>query len=449
MSLALEAAARLAHRGASATDNPTEAHAREEAESLVKDVLLGDGLPVLGWRDVPVNPDVLGASARSAMPTIRQVLVGRPAGSDDDSWERQRYVARREMEHRALARGLEPFDVCSLSCRTVVYRGLLNGGQLGAFFPDLRDPAFDTAIAVFHERYATNTMPRWELAQPFRLLAHNGEINTLWGNRNAMAMRGPLLDAPAFGPLADRVRDPIRPRGSDSASLDNALELLVRAGRSPVHATMMLVPQAWEKYPDVEPAVNAFYEYHQCVLEPWDGPAALAYSDGVQVAVSLDRNGLRPCRYKIRADGMVVAGFEVGVVDFDPRDVVETGKRGPGGVFLAGGQAGVRAHAAHRASGAAPRGDACAAHLPGLCERNTRCHVRGAVAARRARGSARLALPPGRSGSPQGRPAAHSLRSQGERRARTHSGAAGARCGAAASRAHRPARARGAGDRGG
>ncbi|MFN9204595.1 MAG: glutamate synthase large subunit [Gemmatimonas sp.] len=374
VSLALEAAARLAHRGASATDNsadgagmltqiprrlfilaasrlgihlpadasigvgmcflPTDAQARAEAETLMRDVLLGDGLPVLGWRDVPVNPDVLGASARGAMPTIRQVLVGRPAGSDDDSWERQLYVARREMEHRALARGLEPFYVCSLSCRTVVYKGLLNGGQLGAFFPDLRDPAFETAIAVFHERYATNTMPRWELAQPFRLLAHNGEINTLWGNRNAMAMRGPLLDAPAFGPLADRVRDPIRPRGSDSASLDNALELLVRAGRSPVHATMMLVPQAWEKYPDVEPAVKAFYEYHQCVLEPWDGPAALAYSDGVQVAVSLDRNGLRPCRYKIRADGMVVAGSEVGIVDFDPRDVVETGKLGPGGVFL-------------------------------------------------------------------------------------------------------------------
>ena len=374
ISLALGAAARMAHRGASATDNsadgaglltqiprrlfilaasrlgihlpadasiavgmcflPTQANACEEAMSLIKDVLLGDGLPVLGWRDVPVRPEVLGTSARAAMPAIKQVLVGRPAGADDDTWERQLYTARREMEHRALARGLEPFYICSLSCRTVVYKGLLTGHQLGDFFPDLRDPAFESAIAVFHERYATNTMPRWELAQPFRMLAHNGEINTLWGNRNAMAMRGTLLDAPAFGAQAERVREPIRPRGSDSASLDNALELLARAGRSPVHATMMLVPQAWEKFPDVEPAVKAFYEYHQCVIEPWDGPAALAYSDGVQVAVSLDRNGLRPCRYKIRADGMVVAGSEVGIVDFDPRDVVETGKLGPGGVFL-------------------------------------------------------------------------------------------------------------------
>lgn len=374
VSLALEAAARLAHRGASATDHsadgagllaqiprrlfilaasrlgihlpadaaigvgmcflPTEAQACEEAMGLVTDVLLGDGIPVLGWREVPVRADVLGASARAAMPAIRQVLVGRPAGADDETWERQLYLARREMEHRALARGLEPFYICSLSCRTVVYKGLLNGGQLGAFFPDLRDPAFETAIAVFHERYATNTMPRWELAQPFRMLAHNGEINTLWGNRNAMAMRGTLLETPAFAERADRLRDPIRPRGSDSGSLDNALELLVRAGRSPVHATMMLVPQAWEKFPDVEPAVKAFYEYHQCVIEPWDGPAALAFSDGITVAVSLDRNGLRPCRYKIRADGMVVAGSEVGIVDFDPRDVVETGKLGPGGVFL-------------------------------------------------------------------------------------------------------------------
>ena len=371
--LALEAAARLAHRGATATDSsadgaglltqiprrffvlaasrlglhlsadatlaigmcflPVDAAAQADAVSLVEAVLTGDGLPVLGWRDVPVNPDVLGPSARSAMPVIRQVLIGRPVGADDESWERQLYLARREIEHRALARELALY-LCSMSCRTIVYKGLLTGGQLGQFFPDLRDAAFETAIAIFHERYATNTLPRWELAQPFRAVAHNGEINTLWGNRNAMAMRAPLLDAPKFGPLAERVRDPIRPLGSDSASLDNALELLVRAGRSPVHAAMMLVPQAWEKFPDVEPAVKAFYEYHQCLIEPWDGPAALAYTDGVQVAVSLDRNGLRPCRYKIRADGMVVAGSEVGIVDFDPRDVVESGKLGPGGVLV-------------------------------------------------------------------------------------------------------------------
>jgi glutamate synthase (ferredoxin) len=373
--LALEALARLAHRGATGTDKsadgagvltqiprrlfilslsrqglhlaadasfavgmcflPTDAANHALAVSVIEDVLATDGLPLIGWRDVPVRPDVLGKAARDAMPHIRQVIVGRPASvADDDAWERLLYLARREMEHRAEALGLTQFYFCSFSCRTLIYKGLFTGGQLAEFYPDLREPAFESAIAVFHERYATNTLPRWELAQPFRLLGHNGEINTLWGNRNAMAMRAGLLDSPAFGSAGGRIRDPIRPRGSDSASLDNALELLVRAGRSPVHAAMMLVPQAWEKYPDVEPAVKAFYEYHQCVIEPWDGPAALAYSDGVQVAVSLDRNGLRPCRYKIRADGMVVAGSEVGIADFDPRDVVESGKLGPGGVLL-------------------------------------------------------------------------------------------------------------------
>jgi len=375
VALALEAAARLAHRGATGTDLsadgagvltqiprrlfilaasrqglhlpadaalavgmcflPTDPDALALSIRVINEVLLADGLPLLGWRDVPVRPEVLGASAREAMPSIKQVLVGKPAGvTDDEAWDRLLYLARREMEHRAEALGLAPFYMCSFSCRTLVYKGLFTGGQLADFYPDLRDPAFESAIAVFHERYATNTLPRWELAQPFRMLGHNGEINTLWGNRNAMAMRAGLLDSPQFGTAGARLRDPIRPRGSDSASLDNALELLVRSGRSPVHAAMMLVPQAWEKYPDVEPAVKAFYEYHQCVIEPWDGPAALAYSDGVQVAVSLDRNGLRPCRYKIRADGMVVAGSEVGIVDFDPRDVVESGKLGPGGVLL-------------------------------------------------------------------------------------------------------------------
>jgi len=373
--LALEALARLAHRGATGSDKsadgagvltqiprrlfilaasrqglhlsadasfavgmcflPSDADGMRLATRVIEEVLAADNLPLIGWRDVPVRPDVLGKSARAAMPRIRQVIVARPDGvTDDDAWERLLYLARREMEHRADALGLHPFYFCSFSCRTVIYKGLCTGGQLAEFYPDLLEPSFESAIAVFHERFATNTLPRWELAQPFRLLGHNGEINTVWGNRNAMAMRAGLLDSPQFGTNGVRLRDPIRPGGSDSASLDNALELLVRAGRSPVHAAMMLVPQAWEKYPDVEPAVKAFYEYHQCVIEPWDGPAALAYSDGVQVAVSLDRNGLRPCRYKIRADGMVVAGSEVGIVDFDPRDVVESGKLGPGGVLL-------------------------------------------------------------------------------------------------------------------
>jgi len=314
---------------------PVAPAGRARARSLVESVLSSDGIPLLGWRDVPVEPDVLGAAARASMPHIVQALVGCPAAASSVSdWELALYLARREMERRALGCGLAPFYCASFSCRTIVYKAMLSGAQLPRFFTDFRYPEFETAIAVFHERYATNTQPSWELAQPFRLLAHNGEINTLWGNRNAMTMRQPMMSLPAFGDKGDRVRDVIDPRGSDSASLDNAMELFVRGGRTPVQSAMMLVPEAWEKYPDLDADVKAFYEYHQCVIEPWDGPAALAFSDGITVAAAVDRNGLRPCRYKLRRDGVVVLGSEVGLVDFDPADVVETGRVGAGEVLL-------------------------------------------------------------------------------------------------------------------
>ncbi|MGH7534392.1 MAG: glutamate synthase central domain-containing protein, partial [Gemmatimonadales bacterium] len=177
-------------------------------------------------------------------------------------------------------------------------------------------------------------LPSWPLAQPFRLLAHNGEINTLWGNRNAMAMRQPMLESPLWGPRVERIRDVIWAEGSDSASLDNAMELFVRSGRDPVHTLMMMIPQAWEKYPDLHPSIKAFYEYHQCVHEPWDGPAAVSFSDGILAGAIVDRNGLRPCRSQVRNDGLVTAGSEVGLVDFDPHDVVESGKVGPGEVLM-------------------------------------------------------------------------------------------------------------------
>ena len=375
VSMALEAVARVAHRGAASTDNsgdgaglltqiparlfyrdayrlglhlqpglpfgvgafflPREPEALGAAVAMVEEVLAGDGIPFLGWRDVPHNPVALGPTARASCPVIRQVLVGRPAlAADEDAWERALYLARREMERRAEARNLGGFYVCSLSCRTVVYKALLTGTQLPAFYTDFRDPEYESAIAVFHQRYSTNTLPSWPLAQPFRLLAHNGEINTLWGNRNAMTMRQPMLASPVWGERIERLREVIWKDGSDSASLDNAMELLVRSGRDVVHTSMMMIPQAWEKYADLDPAVKAFYEYHQCVLEPWDGPAALAFTDGILAGAAVDRNGLRPCRYKVRRDGLVVAGSEVGLVDLDPREVVECGKVGPGEVLV-------------------------------------------------------------------------------------------------------------------
>ncbi|HEX4601352.1 MAG TPA: glutamate synthase large subunit [Gemmatimonadales bacterium] len=379
MRLALQALDRVAHRGAAATDNsgdgagvltqiperllrdeaerqgvalapeqpfavgafflPADPAALARATALVEEVLGAEGLPVLGWRDVPLDRAVLGAGARATCPTIRHAFVAAPRDpgrTDEAAWERSLYVARRAIERRAAnaAPACEPFFVCSLSCRTLVYKALLTGSELAAFFPDLRSPDYETALAVFHQRYSTNTSPSWALAQPFRLLAHNGEINTLWGNRNAMRAREPALASPLFGESVDRLKPVIWAEGSDSTSLDNALELLVRGGRDPVHALMMLVPEAHEGAPEMEPALRGFYELHECLVEPWDGPAALAFSDGVLVGSALDRNGLRPCRYKITRDGLVVAGSEAGLVDLDPAQVVESGRLGPGELLV-------------------------------------------------------------------------------------------------------------------
>src|SRR5213594_1386230 len=376
--LALQALARVAHRGAAATDRsgdgaglltqipaplfyreaasrglalapgqpfavgsfflPREHDALGRATAIIEEVLCREGLPVLGWRDVPVDLEVLGAGARASCPTIRQAVIAAPDGGhhDDTTWERSLYLARRTIERRIAAAGpgLEPFFVCSLSCRTLVYKALLTGTQLAGFFPDLESPDYETALAIFHQRYSTNTTSSWPLVQPFRMLAHNGEINTLWGNRNAMLAREPALAGPPWGDAVDRLKPVIWSEGSDSASLDNALELLVRSGRDPVHALMMLVPEAHEGAVEMEPALRGFYEFHECLVEPWDGPAALAFSDGVFVGSALDRNGLRPCRYKITRDGLVVAGSETGLVDLNPGDVVESGRLGPGELLV-------------------------------------------------------------------------------------------------------------------
>ncbi|HXG43821.1 MAG TPA: glutamate synthase large subunit [Gemmatimonadales bacterium] len=368
--LALQAVARVAHRGAASTDNsgdgaglltqipvrlfhreayrlglrlqpghpfavgvlflPAQHEALARATALVERILESNGLPCLGWREVPTDPGALGPLARASCPAIRQVFVGRPVtAQDEDAWERALYLARRDMEREAEAAGFADFFVCSLSCRTIVYKALLTGTQLPAFYPDLRYPEYETALAVFHQRYSTNTLPSWPLAQPFRMIAHNGEINTLWGNRNAMAAREAELASPVWGADVERLKPVIWARGSDSCGFDNTMELLVRSGRDPLHTIMMLVPQAWERYPDVEPAIRDFYRFHAQIVEPWDGPAALAFSDGIIAGAATDRNGLRPCRYLVTRDQLVVAGSEVGLVDLDPLEVIESGKLGP------------------------------------------------------------------------------------------------------------------------
>jgi glutamate synthase (ferredoxin) len=352
--MALTAVARLAHRGAASNDRsgdgagvltqipwpllggegalgmfflPPTSPAREQAVALIERALRELGMPVQRWREVPVDPTALGPLARASRPAVLQAILASPASAlDEEAWERQLYVARRVIERRAEAAGVAPLFVCSLSCRTVVYKALLTGTELPAFFPDLRSPLYETAIAVFHQRYSTNTLPSWPLAQPFHLLAHNGEINTLWGNRNAMRAREATFPK--------EVKPVVWEGGSDSASLDNALELLVRSGRGPVHALMMLVPEAWERATDLDPALRGFYEFHAPLMEPWDGPAALAFTDGVIAGSALDRNGLRPCRYKITKGRLVVACSEVGVVDLDPADVIESGRLGPGELLV-------------------------------------------------------------------------------------------------------------------
>ena len=366
LGMALTAVARLAHRGAASNDHsgdgagvltqiphkllgvapservalgmfflPPPGPTLDSAVELIEEALVGLGMPVLGWRVVPVDSAVLGPLARASQPTIRQLFVGPPTGPlNAPAWERRLYLARHVIERRAAQSDLAPFFVCSLSCRTVVYKALLVGTELPSFYADLRSPLFETAMTVFHQRYSTNTLPSWPLAQPFRLLAHNGEINTLWGNRNAMRAREPALAAPVWEHDVELLKPVIWAEGSDSASLDDVFELLVRSGREPVHALMMLIPEAWERVADLHPALRSFYEYHAGLMEPWDGPAALAFTDGVIAGSALDRNGLRPCRYKLTRDGVVIAGSEVGIVDLDPANVVECGRLGPGEVLV-------------------------------------------------------------------------------------------------------------------
>jgi glutamate synthase domain-containing protein 2/glutamate synthase domain-containing protein 1/glutamate synthase domain-containing protein 3 len=292
-------------------------------ESIVEAALIDAGVRLLGWRDVPIDADQLGAGARATLPRIRQALIA-PNSDDDEAFERSLYLVRKDIERRAGQHGLfeHGFYVVSLSCRTLVYKGMFAAHQLPAFFLDLRDPDYQSALAVYHQRYSTNTFPTWQLAQPFRLLAHNGEINTLLGNRAWMDAREARLP--------EALRPVIWTDGSDSTSLDEALHLLERSGRNVLHALSVLMPAAWEGNAGMPSDVQAFYRYHAPLIEPWDGPAALAFSDGRFVGAALDRNGLRPCRYKVTAEGLVVAGSEVGAIELDDYRIVEKGRLGPG-----------------------------------------------------------------------------------------------------------------------
>jgi len=304
---------------------PRDAGARARAVPLIEREIERTGLRLIGWREVPVDPDALGEYARATRPHVAQVVMSRPAGLDGAGFDLALYRCRRLIERAAASAGVEVY-IPSFSRRTIVYKGLFASPQLPRFYPDLVDPAYETALAVFHQRYSTNTFPSWHLAQPFRTIAHNGEINTLQGNVAWTRAREVQLP-PEFVPL-------IQEGGSDSAMLDNVAELLALSGRDLAHALLMLVPPAWEGDREMDEAIRAFFAYHACLTEPWDGPAALAFSDGTVVGAALDRNGFRPARFCRTTDGLVVMASEVGVIDIPPERVVEYGRLGPGQMLL-------------------------------------------------------------------------------------------------------------------
>ncbi|MDR1395090.1 MAG: glutamate synthase subunit alpha, partial [Deltaproteobacteria bacterium] len=313
----------------------TAGRCRETAENVAE----SRGWRIRGWREVPVNPAGLGQLARDTRPSIWQFAVTSPGRDFEDAedLERQLYILRKCLERKALQDGLtqDEFYISSLSARTVVYKGMLIGPQLEDFYPDLRDPLLESPLAVVHQRYSTNTFPSWRLAQPFRGLAHNGEINTIRGNRAWLTAREPNFSSPLFGADIEKIRPIIEPDSSDSASLDNALEFLMRGGRSLEHALTMLLPQAWgQKYP-MSTNLRGFFEYHAGLMEPWDGPAAVVVTDGRKVGAALDRNGLRPARYSLTEDGLLVMASESGALTLENSKIVEKGSLRPGQMILA------------------------------------------------------------------------------------------------------------------
>ncbi|MGD2049589.1 MAG: glutamate synthase large subunit, partial [Chloroflexota bacterium] len=316
---------------------PQAADQRRIYERHFATIVQEEGGRLLGWRDVPTDNGSLGETAKASEPFIRQVFIGRPPDvMDDDDFERKLYVIRKRVEKGIPLGGQEEaaFYIASLSCRTVVYKGMLMATQLVGYYPDLSDPSIQTAIALVHSRFSTNTFPSWERAHPNRYLVHNGEINTLRGNVNWMRARQALFSSSLFGDDLEDLLPIIDENGSDSAMFDNCLEFLCLSGRSLPHAVMMMIPEPWSKHESMPPEKRAFYEYHSCLMEPWDGPASIAFSDGVQVGAVLDRNGLRPSRYLITRDGLVVMASEAGVLDIAPDRVLHKGRLQPGRMLL-------------------------------------------------------------------------------------------------------------------
>jgi glutamate synthase (NADPH/NADH) large chain len=310
---------------------PADATNAAQAKMAIADVLDEEGLVALGWREVPVEPSCLGASARRVMPSFAQLFVAARTGEAGIALDRKLFVARKRIEHELPAELRTYFP--SLSSRTLIYKGMLTTPELGMFFPDLSDEDMESALVLVHSRFSTNTFPSWPLAHPYRYIAHNGEINTVQGNRNWMRTREALLETPLI-PGLERAFPICTPGGSDSMSFDEVLELLHLSGRSLPHAVLMMIPEAWENHATMSDDKRAFYRYHSSLMEPWDGPASVAFSDGTVIGAVLDRNGLRPSRYWVTDDDLVIMASEVGVVNVAPERVVRKGRLQPGRMLL-------------------------------------------------------------------------------------------------------------------
>ena len=321
---------------------PVERHQRLKIQGILERIVEEEGLRLLGWRDTPINGTAIGREARASQPYIEQIFVGRSSESKSqapttEELERKLYVVRKRAETEIASsdipdRGM--FSIPSLSARTIVYKGLLLAPQIANFYSELSDPDVTSALCLVHQRFSTNTFPTWQLAHPFRYVAHNGEINTVKGNMNWMHARQSVLESDLYGASFEKLFPIIQPNASDSSAFDNALELLVQSGRSLPHAMAMLIPEAWDNNPHMDAAKKAFYEYHCSLMEPWDGPAAIAFTDGRVIGATLDRNGLRPARYLVTKDDMVVLASETGVLPVKPEDVRMKGRLQPGKMFL-------------------------------------------------------------------------------------------------------------------
>ena len=324
---------------------PNDEAARAHCRTLFEAEVAAAGQRLLGWRDLPVHPDGagIGNAARAAMPSFAQLFIG-AEGITGDAFERKLYLIRKHATHRlrddATLTGRKSFYVCSLSSKVIVYKGMLTPDQVPLFYPDLQAEDFESHLAMVHSRFSTNTFPSWDRAQPNRFMSHNGEINTLLGNVNSMNARQGKLETELFGEDLKKLFPIVEPDCSDSGTFDNVLEFLLMSGRKLQEAVLMMIPEAWQQHPSMDPAKRAFYEYHSCMMEPWDGPASIAFTDGTYIGAVLDRNGLRPSRYYITNDDRCIMASEVGVVQLDPATVIEKGRLQPGRIFLIDFEAG-------------------------------------------------------------------------------------------------------------